>query len=382
MDWGIDGIESVEVPALGTMNETWLVRCSNQRVVLRRHRRPDKASVAFEHQVIEHARTHRIPCPRVILTLRGERIVERGSRLHSLYSWEPGAHAQRGQAGSVRAYAAGQMLATIHDALSTISEAPADNAGPGDLAETYCRMTHLEDAVRSVAVVGHEWIVQDLNARRTWLDANPHASSQCAGNPQVIHGDYQLTNLLFDGNAISAVIDWDKARVASPLMEVVRSLDHGSDWRGTTAQPSWRATGRFGPSPPMTSLPPSSTGRTNKLGACGHWRGFAWTATPASHSLRLHSNRSPSAGQPPGSHSSASLALPHTGRARAHLSATPNCTADGFGRRGERRVASRSSASTPVFAGATRPLSTGISAPCSIGLRINGDRAVLDPPGS
>lgn len=111
--------------------------------------------MAFEHQVIEHARTHRIPCPRVILTLRGERIVERGSRLHSLYSWEPGAHAQRGQAGSVRAYAAGQMLATIHDALSTISEAPADNAGPGDLAETYCRMTHLEDAVRSVAVVSH-----------------------------------------------------------------------------------------------------------------------------------------------------------------------------------------------------------------------------------
>lgn len=74
---------------------------------------------------------------------------------------------------------------------------------------------------------GREWILDDLNARRRWLAANRNCPDTCVGSPQVIHGDYQLTNVLFDGDSISAVIDWDKARVASPLMEVVRSLDHG-----------------------------------------------------------------------------------------------------------------------------------------------------------
>lgn len=225
--WGIDGVDSVDVPSLGTMNETWLVTCSLGRVVLRRHRRSDRDSVAFEHQVIEHARTRGIPCPAVILTLRAERIVERGGHLHSLYSWEPGAHAPRGRAGPRRAFAAGQMLARIHDALKTVSDAPDDGDGPGDLAETYDRIRQLEDALSCRAVRGPEWIRRDLHARRTWLDANPNAPACCVGEPQVIHGDYQLTNVLFDGDVISAVIDWDKARVASPVMEVVRSLDHG-----------------------------------------------------------------------------------------------------------------------------------------------------------
>jgi homoserine kinase type II len=53
------------------------------------------------------------------------------------------------------------------------------------------------------------------------------APAVCVRDLQLIHGDYQLTNLLFEGDAISAVIDWDKSRAASPFMEVVRCLDHG-----------------------------------------------------------------------------------------------------------------------------------------------------------
>src|SRR5687767_5522920 len=87
--WGIAVIDSVEVPALGTMNETWLVRSAGERVVLRRHRHRQRSAVAFEHQVIDHARAHDIPCPRVIRSLDEGRIVERGGRLHTLYSWEP-----------------------------------------------------------------------------------------------------------------------------------------------------------------------------------------------------------------------------------------------------------------------------------------------------
>ena len=129
------------------------------------------------------------------------------------------------------------MLARVHDALRSIPNGPCDGDGPGDLDAIYSRLAHLEDVLRSTDVVEREWILHDIDTRRRWLTANPHGPGTCVGGTQVIHGDYQLTNVLFDGVAISAVVDWDRARVASPLMEVVRSLDHGLglDREDTTA---------------------------------------------------------------------------------------------------------------------------------------------------
>src|SRR5687767_15532216 len=59
--WGVTGVTSVEVPTTGTMNETWIVRSPARSVVLRRHRRTDLALVAFEHEVIDKARSGGIP---------------------------------------------------------------------------------------------------------------------------------------------------------------------------------------------------------------------------------------------------------------------------------------------------------------------------------
>ena len=203
------------------------MRSAGRLVVLRRHRLRQPSAVAFEHLVIDHARAHGIPCPRIVPSLNEDRIVARRGRLHTLYCWEPGSHAPRGHAGRPRAHAAGVMLASIHDALRTIPDGPRDGDGLGDLAATYSRMTQLEDALRSTPRAGREWILADPDARRRWLAANQNCPDTCVGNPQVIHGDFQLTNVLFEGESISAVVDWDKARVAWPLMEVVRSLDHG-----------------------------------------------------------------------------------------------------------------------------------------------------------
>ncbi|MFN2504275.1 MAG: phosphotransferase [Acidimicrobiales bacterium] len=225
--WGIESVESVEVPALGTMNETWLVRSSEQAVVLRRHRCVEKAAVAFEHEIIDYATTRAIPCPTVIVSLDEGRIVERSGRLYSLYSWERGSHVARGHAGPARSYVAGAMLARIHRALLPFSDGLGHGDEPEGLADLYHRMSQLEHAVQASSAPNLDWVLRNLHARRTWLAANPTAPATCPGEPQLIHGDYQLTNLLFDGNAISAVVDWDRARAASPLMEVVRALDHG-----------------------------------------------------------------------------------------------------------------------------------------------------------
>jgi homoserine kinase type II len=68
--------------------------------------------------------------------------------------------------------------------------------------------------------------LERLRTRRAWLsEVHPdHPSDMDGIEGQVIHGDYQETNLFFDEHGISAIIDWDQAYVAPRAWEVVRTL--------------------------------------------------------------------------------------------------------------------------------------------------------------
>jgi homoserine kinase type II len=43
---------------------------------------------------------------------------------------------------------------------------------------------------------------------------------------QLVHGDYQETNLFFADGRVSAIIDWDQTHVASRGLEIFRTLDY------------------------------------------------------------------------------------------------------------------------------------------------------------
>jgi aminoglycoside phosphotransferase (APT) family kinase protein len=60
-----------------------------------------------------------------------------------------------------------------------------------------------------------EWVSLGLAARDALLDHLPQ--SELAG---LVHGDFQPANLLFFGNRVSAIIDWDLAFVGDPLIDL------------------------------------------------------------------------------------------------------------------------------------------------------------------
>jgi Ser/Thr protein kinase RdoA (MazF antagonist) len=213
-------IEDIARPPTGTMNETYLVRAGGRRVVLRRHRRTDRSLVEREHEIMAHARERGIPIPSALRTRSGNRIVQYDGKWHSVFTWAPGIQVTAVDAG--RAQSMGMMLARIHDALADFPVEPIVRPVP-TIDGTLQLMQRIRAAIPSDT--------EEDRAAIAYLDSQADAVRQAIPPPdpaepqQLVHGDYQHTNLFFDGDSVVAVIDWDKAESRCPTQEIVRALD-------------------------------------------------------------------------------------------------------------------------------------------------------------
>jgi Ser/Thr protein kinase RdoA (MazF antagonist) len=226
--WGINSFRSVSRPSSGTMNETWLVDLDDDRVVLRRHRRRHRHQVESEHAVMAKARAAGILCPAIIPTVGGTHIVEHDGRFYTLYSWAPGVQYPLRELEAAHARSMGSTLAAIHAALAPIAGGRPDDGAPYDASRFRADMARLASHLRSRPDhLDLVWLLDNLDSRWRWLATNPAPPAAPAGDAQVIHGDYQHTNVFFEADAVSSVIDWDKSRTSWPTLEVIRAMDHG-----------------------------------------------------------------------------------------------------------------------------------------------------------
>ncbi|HTT90064.1 MAG TPA: phosphotransferase [Acidimicrobiales bacterium] len=227
-NWDILERPSVRAPSSGAMNETWLLEWPGQRCVLRRHRRLVRDEVEFEHRVLAHAGSGGIPCPAIIPARGGAALVEDDARFYSLYSWAPGSQIFRGHLDPQHARSMGSMLGRIHKVLADLPGGPQAHDRESPLDETLGRIEELNRIAHDCADrarVG--WAIDELTARARWLaDHKPGPPAKTTAASQVIHGDYQESNLFFEAGEVSCVIDWDKARREVPSREVVRAMDY------------------------------------------------------------------------------------------------------------------------------------------------------------
>ncbi len=225
--WRLEPVRQVEPTALGTMNETFVVTTASRRLVLRRHRRRDRPAVEREHEVIGHARRRGVPSPAALLAPGGTPLVEHAGRLHSLFAYAPGHQVTRDRLTAGHARSMGEMLARLHVALA---DYPFRPPAPPDLptrAETLLRLRDLVAEIERWVPSGEqeEWALHRLRTRERWLRSDDvPAPPPPSGSVQMIHGDYQESNLFFAEGAVVAVIDWDKTEPAAPADEIVRAM--------------------------------------------------------------------------------------------------------------------------------------------------------------
>jgi homoserine kinase type II len=227
--WDIGAVRAVDTPATGTINRTLLVEADRGSYVLRVYRHADGAPVEREHAVIAHVCARGLPAVAPIALPGGSTILECDGRFYALFPRAPGRQLAPSQLSAGDFAAMGAFLARTHQALA---DAPLEHSRRWDFAidraATLAGIANLEATIRSMPERSQfdTMVLGQLAARRAWI---AHTSvDQAAGldglEQQLIHGDYQETNLFFEAGQIVAIIDWDQTYVAPRAWEIVRAL--------------------------------------------------------------------------------------------------------------------------------------------------------------
>jgi Ser/Thr protein kinase RdoA (MazF antagonist) len=208
----------------GFVDDNWIVDTDLGRYFLkRRHprRRQTSGLVRAQHELIAWLRQAGFPAPVVLPTATGETYLMLGGELYEVEAYiagEPYDH-DRPEHLAVAALTLGQYHALVEGfAPRALCERDAlygpasSRAALARLGETW----HLGDTPE------FRGLVQRLEACLEGLAA------RFAGHGElhrlVIHGDYYAGNLIFDGDRIVGVVDYDKANWQPRVAEVAEAL--------------------------------------------------------------------------------------------------------------------------------------------------------------
>lgn len=231
----------VEQPETGTIHQTYLLFTSGGNYALRAYRYSEKEPIEREHALITYAHAHGLPAPEPLPLLSGGTIHTHAGNYYALFPFVPGRQVRRGHISAGEITAMGRFLARLHQALREYPpERVAQRNFCVDREPALRDMQHLEALIqtRPQRDAHDDLLLKRLTSKRTWLENTTLTDpSQLARLEfQVIHGDYQETNLFFDKDEVCAIIDWDQSYSAPRAWEIVRALHYVCGFQPTESQ--------------------------------------------------------------------------------------------------------------------------------------------------
>jgi Ser/Thr protein kinase RdoA (MazF antagonist) len=212
-EWDLGEWRSWSRALKGKANITLVVETSRGRFALRcSNFRKTQASLDFELALLEHLRSTGYPAPRVVPTRKGEPYTIGADGSYCLVTeWITGAHfdadnpAHLAEAGG----ALGRFHRTVTGFVAEVAPEPKM-----DLAQATVQGPLAFDAVRRMAaeIAGPETVAALAPACETLTAAYAEWSARVPPDlaRTVIHGSYGGSALLYDGDRLAAVLDFDR----------------------------------------------------------------------------------------------------------------------------------------------------------------------------
>ncbi len=183
---------------------------------------PDR--LASRHRIVSMMEEHGCPIAGVVPSTDGETFIRRGSRLYELFRYVEGRRYRR---NGPQAHASGYEMARMHDLLQ-------DWDGPLPEGSGYHEASGVETALQRLP----ERLCPDDPHRRRGMTAICRSLAALFGEAHsnvdrlgygaavrtIVHGDWHPGNVLFDGDEIVAILDFDSIRHEPRVLDVANGM--------------------------------------------------------------------------------------------------------------------------------------------------------------
>ena len=227
--WDIGTVQLVETPKTGTINTIRILTTDQGRFVLRVYRHHILERIEAEHRIVTWVADKGIPAVVPLKTRDGENFVEYEGQFVTMLPFVLGKQISRDQLRVRDVEVMGRFLGEVHRVLAAYPVADIPSVGIRiEPEETLAGIDRLEGIVRAIKEpqLTDEYALARLVSRRKWLKGRGTEDVRAFSHLpfQVVHGDFQETNVFFEHGEISALIDWDKIYAAPDVWEIARVL--------------------------------------------------------------------------------------------------------------------------------------------------------------
>ena len=224
--FGLGPATSVAPVAGGSLNWNYRVTTPEGAWFLRRYRdNLPTARIAGEHELIAWAAARGVPAPVPVPSLEHDTIDEQGEARWAVFPWVSGAVQARGTLTAPHARALGEAHGRLQAVLAM--HPPSRDAQPETRWDRERSRAHMRVLIEAAARRGEEaWVLDGLALQAGLLDewqVMPAASFDdlpC----QLLHGDFHDQQVLWDGECVAAVVDWEIWHMDPRAWELIRAL--------------------------------------------------------------------------------------------------------------------------------------------------------------
>ncbi len=221
--------------ATGWMNRNWQVAAGDGFYVLRRILAIPASTARSILAVMSALNNQAVPVCLPVRSATGETVVTVNERCYCLTPWIEGVHRPGNDLSMPGVMSLGRLVGAIHQALAGL---PADFDPPSAPEGSDAKVASADDAIHLITridrIIGglcaperHDLMARTLLRRRLeLLGEHSHLRPETlapAGSFGRVHGDLNPRNLLFRGEDVVAVLDWDRMCVSPYAREVVRA---------------------------------------------------------------------------------------------------------------------------------------------------------------
>ncbi len=213
-------LRSMRPASHGVVNETAFAETSVGRYVVRRNQRKlGRTSLALRHRLLAWLRARGFPAPRLIAARSGETAVEVDGRIFEVSSFIDGDEFNPDRPAHL--VGAGTILARYHAAVADFPD-PPPGQGPRYNPSS---LSGLVERIMQRDLMG------DLTEPLNWYDRRAADLRRALPDEAyaqlphlLIHGDVHRDNLIFRGDTVAALIDFDQVTVDARLVDLADAL--------------------------------------------------------------------------------------------------------------------------------------------------------------